>query len=256
MARQEPDGVRIIISDDGKGLDTKKLLAKARERGLVGADRTPSEKEIMAFIFLQGFSTAQTVTNISGRGVGMEVVERSVKEIGGRIDIESRLGEGTRFVISVPTSLSIVDALIVRVDDERYAVPVGNVDEILDLGTLAEKDRVVSGGHFCLRDEILTFHDLSRQLNPKGLRGSPSSEANGATCRNRPILVVRGPGKRVGLAVDAITSQQQVVIRRLSDQLESVPGFAGGTILGDGEPGLILDVGYWASTLNAQQLGA
>lgn len=239
-ARQDPDGVRIVIADDGRGLNAARLRAKAIERGLIAENTTLSEQQTFALIFLQGFSTATTVTNISGRGVGMEVVKKAITELGGRIDIESSFGKGTAFSISLPTSVSILDALVVLAAGNRYAVPLNQVDEILPFGE-ARPERTTQGTSvFRLREEILPLQDLSAQLSTRGK--SSTDEVNQT---RRPILIVRNQGRRLGFAVDSIVTQQQVVVRKLTGKLAGLVGFVGGTILGDGEPGFILDIPHF-----------
>ena len=246
-AVQAPDGVTLIVSDDGKGLDTAKILAKAKSNGIIAKDATLSEQEIFNLIFQQGFSTADKVTSISGRGVGMEVVQRTVAELGGRINIESKFGKGSKFSITLPSSVSIVDALLVCIDDNRYAVPVTQVEEILNQGDVNLENALDNQVMFRLRQEILPLQDL---------RGSMAltesySPLNNINLLNKDkkestILVVRYKTKRLGLAVDTVSGQQQIVVRKLTGVLEEIAGFVGGTILGDGEPGFILDVPFWA----------
>ncbi|MCA2959556.1 MAG: chemotaxis protein CheA [Silvanigrellales bacterium] len=246
-ARQDPDGVRIVIADDGRGLDAARLRAKAVEKGLIAENASLSEQQTFALIFLQGFSTAAAVTNISGRGVGMEVVKKAVTELGGRIEIESALGKGTAFSVSLPTSVSILDALVVWASGNRYAVPLNQVDEILSLGEARAELATNGSTVFRLRDEILPLQDLSQQL---ATRGAPVRSHTGDT--RRPILVVRNQGRRLGFAIDSIATQQQVVVRKLGGKLEGLVGFVGGTILGDGEPGFILDIPYFTETFFKQ----
>ena len=247
-AVQAPDGVTLIVSDDGKGLDTAKILAKAKSNGLIAEDAVLSEQEIFNLIFQQGFSTAEKVTSISGRGVGMEVVQRTVAELGGRIHIESKFGKGSKFSITLPSSVSIVDALLVCIDNNRYAVPVTQVEEILNQSDVNLENALDNQVMFRLRQEILPLQDLRGSMT---LTESYSSLNNvkllNKANKNSTILVVRYKTKRLGLAVDTVAGQQQIVVRKLTGVLEDIAGFVGGTILGDGEPGFILDVPFWAN---------
>ncbi len=247
-AVQAPDGVTLTVSDDGKGLDTAKILSKAKSNGLIAKDAILSEQEIFNLIFQQGFSTAEKVTSISGRGVGMEVVQRTVAELGGRIHIESKFGKGSKFSITLPSSVSIVDALLVCIDNNRYAVPVTQVEEILNQSDVNLENALDNQVMFRLRQEILPLQDLRGSMT---LTESYSSLNNfnllNKANKNSTILVVRYKTKRLGLAVDTVAGQQQIVVRKLTGVLEDIAGFVGGTILGDGEPGFILDVPFWAN---------
>ena len=256
-ARQAPDGVTLLLRDDGRGLNAEKILAKAQSQGLVGKDQQLSQQEIFSLIFHQGFSTAEKVTGISGRGVGMEVVQRAVSDLGGQISIESNLGVGTCFSISLPSSVSIIDALLVHISNSRYAIPLAQVDEILSSRDLIFEKSVNNQVLFNLRDEYLPFQDLRTFMSEKINPLAPSSRApHDTTPSNATILVVRHLDRRIGFAVDAISGQQQVVVRKLSGVLETLDGFVGGTILGDGEPGFIMDIPYWASEFFQNNKGA
>ena len=249
-ARQAPDGVTLLLRDDGRGLNTAKILAKAQAQGMVGKDQKLSQQEIFALIFHQGFSTADKVTGISGRGVGMEVVQRAVSELGGQISIESSLGEGTCFSISLPSSVSIVDALLVHISNNRYAIPLAQVEEILSSRDLILEKSLNNQTLFRLRDENIPFQDLRSFMAEKirRIQGAKTSSQNHSNAdNNTTILVVRHLNQRLGFAVDSISGQQQVVVRKLSGVLETLDGFVGGTILGDGEPGFILDIPFWAA---------
>jgi len=223
----------IEVSDDGRGLDCDRILAKARSRGLVGPAETPAEEAIFELIFLPGFSTAEQTTDLSGRGVGMDVVRRNIKSLGGKIDIRSARGRGSRFTISLPLTLAIVDGQSVCVGDETYIVPLVSIVESLQIRA-SGVNRLSNAG------EVISFRgDYLPLLRMHELFGvEPRSRA----IHEGLVVVVEGDGQRVGLFVDDLRGQQQVVIKSLETNYGSVPGISGATILGDGSVALILDV--------------
>ncbi len=223
----------IEVSDDGAGLDRDRILAKAREKGLIGVDEVVAEDAIHDLMFLPGFSTAETTTDVSGRGVGMDVVKRNITELGGYIDVSSTQGKGTRFTINLPLTLAIVDGQSVAVGSETYIVPLVTIVESLQLGRGGANRLVGQGEVFSFRGEyvpIVRLHELfeveprTRDLE-KGL-----------------VMVVEGDGRKVGLFVDDLLGQQQVVIKSLETNYGRIEGISGATILGEGTVALILDV--------------
>jgi len=223
----------IEVSDDGQGLDSERILAKARARGLVGASETPSQEAIYELIFLPGFSTAEQTTDLSGRGVGMDVVRRNIKSLGGKIDIRSERGKGSRFTISLPLTLAIVDGQSVCVGGETYIVPLVSIVESLQIKS-GGVNRLSNAG------EVISFRgDYLPLLRLHDLFGiEPRSRA----VQEGLVVVAEGDGQRVGLFVDDLRGQQQVVIKSLETNYGQVPGISGATILGDGSVALILDV--------------
>jgi two-component system chemotaxis sensor kinase CheA len=223
----------IEVSDDGKGLDCERILAKARSRGLIGPSETPSEEAIFELIFLPGFSTAEQTTDLSGRGVGMDVVRRNIKALGGKIDIRSTRGKGSRFTISLPLTLAIVDGQSVCVGEETYIVPLVSIVESLQIKA-SGVNRLSNAG------EVISFRgDYLPLLRLHDLFGvEPRSRA----VQEGLVVVAEGDGQRVGLFVDDLRGQQQVVIKSLERNYGQVPGVSGATILGDGSVALILDV--------------
>jgi two-component system chemotaxis sensor kinase CheA len=223
----------VEVCDDGGGLQRDRILAKARERGLVGATEVLSDEQIFHLIFMPGFSTNDQATDISGRGVGMDVVRRNIKELGGSIEVSSTLGRGSRFVITLPLTLAIVDGQSVSVGSETYIVPLISIIESLQL-----KPGGVSriAGH----QEVFWFRDgyvpVVRLHEVFGVRSHAAELHEGL------IMVVEGDGRRVGLFVDDLLGQQQVVIKSLETNFRRVDGVSGATILGDGAVALILDV--------------
>jgi two-component system chemotaxis sensor kinase CheA len=234
-AEQEGNNIVIRISDDGKGMDPEKIKAKAIERGLI----TPEEatqmttKEAYQLIFQPGFSTAQIISNVSGRGVGMDVVRTNILKLKGMIDIESEVGVGTTFIIKLPLTLAIIQGLLVRVHSEIYAIPLASVLEVVDCDvskvSTINKREVIK-----IRSDILPLIRLSRILNVNGQNESLDDK----------YVVVVGIGEfRVGLVVDELLGQQEIVIKSLGEFLGHIDGIAGVTILGDGSVVIIIDVG-------------
>jgi two-component system chemotaxis sensor kinase CheA len=223
----------IEVSDDGQGLDSDRILAKARAKGLIGPSETPSQEAIFELIFLPGFSTAEQTTDLSGRGVGMDVVRRNIKSLGGKIDIRSQRGKGSRFTISLPLTLAIVDGQSVCVGEETYIVPLVSIVESLQIKS-GGVNRLSNAG------EVISFRgDYLPLLRLHELFGlQPRSHA----VHEGLVVVVEGDGQRAGLFVDDLRGQQQVVIKSLEANYGQVPGVSGATILGDGSVALILDV--------------
>jgi two-component system chemotaxis sensor kinase CheA len=221
----------IEIADDGKGLDTERIKARAIARGLIAPGASPSPEEIHALIFEPGFSTAEKVTEISGRGVGMDVVRRNIDALRGRVEITTEAGKGTTFIIRLPLTLAVLDGLIVGVGRERFVMPTTGVRE--SLRPLPSQVHNVQGAPRLVqvRDSLLPLVSLG------GLFGLPH-EAD--PCK-ATVVVIEDAGSRVGLVVDALLGKQEVVIKTLGETFASVRGLAGGAILGDGRIGLILD---------------
>ncbi len=222
----------IQVMDDGGGLNRDKILAKARERGMSVSDSL-TDGEVFALIFEAGFSTADKVSDISGRGVGMDVVRRNIQQMGGRIDIESMLGVGTTMTLRLPLTLAILDGMSVSVGDEIYLIPLGFIAESLqprkqDLRTVAANGRVIS-----VREEYLPLVALYEVLGAKPLYPDPSQ----GLC-----VILESDGERVALQVDDLLGQQQVVIKNLETNYRKVAGISGATIMGDGRVALIIDV--------------
>ena len=225
--------IAVEVSDDGGGLDKERILAKARSRGIVGPNDTLTDAEIYDLIFVPGFSTAEKTTDVSGRGVGMDVVRRNVKELGGKIDVKTEPGRGSRFTITLPLTLAIVDGQSVAVGTETYIVPLISIVESMQL-----KATGVSrlSGH----SEVLSFRgDYLPIIRLHEIFGvEPRSRA----LHEGLVVVAEGDGRRVGLFVDDLLGQQQVVIKSLEANYGHIEGVSGATILGDGSVALILDV--------------
>ncbi|GAB6173419.1 chemotaxis protein CheA [Paradesulfitobacterium aromaticivorans] len=232
-AYHEGNHIAILVSDDGTGLPLDKIRRKAVARGMIGEREELSDRDIANLIFLPGFSTAEKVTDISGRGVGMDVVKKALNNLGGMIDIDTHRGQGTTFTIRLPLTLAIIQALLVEVGDEIYAVPLSSVLETLlvrrsDIKTVGGLPMVQLRGNTLPLISLQEKFDLPKQENP-------GSEV---------FVVVVGLGeKSIGLVVDGLRGQQEIVIKSLGDLLNNLPGIAGATILGDGKVTLILDIG-------------
>jgi two-component system, chemotaxis family, sensor kinase CheA len=226
--------ITVEVSDDGGGLKRERILAKARERGLIGADEQLSDEAVGNLIFLAGFSTHDQATDISGRGVGMDVVKRNVDELGGSIEVRSEAGIGSRFIITLPLTLAIVDGQTVAVGDESYIVPLTAIVESLQLSSASVKQVVGHGEVLSFRGEYLPVVRLQKVFAARS-QGTRNPE-------DGLIMVVEGDGRRVGLCVDELLGQQQVVVKTLEANYGHVEGIAGATILGDGSVALILDI--------------
>lgn len=231
-AYQASGRVVVEISDDGKGLDRERILAKARELRLVDGDRNLSDAEVFALIFEPGFSTAEQVTDISGRGVGMDVVRRSVDSLRGRIEVTSEPGKGTTFSIQLPLTLAITDGMLVRVGRQRYILPTTRIQTCFRPAA-ADLTRVLGHGEVVrLHDDLFPLVRLHRLNAVEGAEEDPT----------KALVVVAGEAsRRVALLVDELVGQQQFVVKALTGFASRVPGVTGGSVLGDGTVGLILD---------------
>jgi two-component system, chemotaxis family, sensor kinase CheA len=225
--------IAVEVSDDGGGLDKDRILAKARQRGLVGPNDVLTDDQVHDLIFLPGFSTAEKTTDLSGRGVGMDVVRRNVKELGGKIELRSERGKGSRFIITLPLTLAIVDGQSVAVGSETYIIPLISIVESMRL-----KETSISrlSGH----NEVFSFRgDYLPIIRLHELFGV---EPRARALHEGLVVIAEGDGRRVGLFVDDLLGQQQVVIKSLEANYGHVEGVSGATILGDGSVALILDV--------------
>ncbi|RUR41376.1 chemotaxis protein CheA [Vreelandella populi] len=231
-ARHQGGNILIEVRDDGAGMDRERLLAKARENGLNVSD-TMTDEEVYQLIFAPGFSTAEAVTDVSGRGVGMDVVKRNIQGMGGRVEIQSKLGEGTNTRIVLPLTLAILDGMSIKVGGETFILPLSTVLESLqptknDMYAMAGDDVVLK-----VRDEYLPVIAIHEVLDVE----------NAITDPTRSIaVIVQGEGRRYAMLVDELIGQQQVVVKNLEDNYRKVPGISAATILGDGSVALILDI--------------
>ena len=240
-AFHEGGQVNIEITDDGAGLNHEKIRAKAVHKALITADQAArmSEREINNLIFLPGFSTADKVTNVSGRGVGMDVVKTNIEKIGGVVDVQSKAGQGTTVRMKIPLTLAIIPALIVTTAGDRYAIPQVSLLELVRLeGEEARKGiEVVHGAPVHrLRGKLLPLAYLNRELQVEAC-GEKMEEAQGVN-----IVVLQADDRQFGMVVDEINDTEEIVVKPLSKQLKSINTYAGATIMGDGKVALILDV--------------
>jgi two-component system chemotaxis sensor kinase CheA len=238
-ARQQGGKVTVEVSDDGAGLNLERLCSKAVERGLVTSQQAKrmSEREIFNLIFLPGFSTADQVTNVSGRGVGMDVVKTNVERISGAIDIESIAGKGTTVRVKIPLTLTIIPALIVSCRNERFLIPQASVLELVALdgsGAGPQIETVHGRPVYRLRGNLLPLVYLDRELN---LAASDQSRSNAAN-----IVVLQAETRQFGLVVDDILDTEEIVVKPLGEHVKGINAYCGATIMGDGRIALILDV--------------
>ncbi|HEU0012267.1 MAG TPA: chemotaxis protein CheA [Longimicrobium sp.] len=234
-AARERSRIVIRVEDDGRGIQRERVLARAVAQGLATAEeaRALPDEEVYRFLMRPGFSTAETVTDVSGRGVGLDVVATRVRALGGMLEIESTPGQGTAMTLQLPQTLAIVRALLVRQSGETYALPLTHVGETVHLAPEeigAVKGRTVA----FLRDEVIPLHSLKRILRTNG---------DGGGGQKRAAVILEIGEQRVGLEVDALLGQQEIVVKAFDATDDTLRVFSGATILSDGRPALILDAG-------------
>ncbi|MBN2714777.1 MAG: chemotaxis protein CheA [Deltaproteobacteria bacterium] len=232
-AYHEGGALVIELSDDGKGLDKEAIVAKAKNIGLIKDESLLSESDIYGLIFQPGFSTAKKVTDISGRGVGMDVVKKKIDALRGRVTITSRPGQGTTFKMILPLTLAIIDGMLVACGKEQYIIPTLSIIESIQVTpdmfvTFAESGELIN-----VRGEIMPFLRLSQLFSIQGAITDPTEGI---------VVVVEGVGQRIGIFVDSVVTQQQVVIKTLGDNLQNTRFVSGAAILSDGRVGLIVNV--------------
>ena len=239
-AEQAGGNILIIVEDDGGGINRERVLQVARDKGIVAPDANPSEEQIDQLIFAPGFSTASEVSDLSGRGVGMDVVLSNIKKIGGSVHVRSWTGKGTRMTLRLPLTLAVLDVMLVKVGGSPYVVPLSSIVETIQCSR-ASFERVPSGGQVLqVRGEYVQVIDLVERFE---MTADTAPE-------NRFVVLCEAEGShKVALIVDDIIGQQQVVIKSLEENFQSVDGVAGGTILGDGNVALIVDVQGLKSTV-------
>ncbi len=232
----EHRGGRIVIEirDDGGGINSERVLNKARERGLVSPDASLNDDEINNLIFLPGFSTAEKVSDISGRGVGMDVVRRNIQDVGGRISLKSDRGRGMTIQLALPLTLAVMDGMVIRVRQETYVMPMGAIVECLRPPASDIHNLIGSSGMLKLRGNLVPLVQLCDLLEVAST--GPASE-------ERVVIITdAGEGSHFGIVVDELCGHQQVVVKSIEESYGSVPGIAGATILGNGRVAFILDV--------------
>jgi chemosensory pili system protein ChpA (sensor histidine kinase/response regulator) len=244
--RQEGNEVIIAFSDDGAGLDYPRIRERAIERGLLAADTEPSERELGMMIFMPGFSTVSEVTTLAGRGVGMDVVRAEVAAMGGRIELESQAGKGTRFTVYLPVTLAVAQVVLLSVGGSRVAVAASLVEQVLQLKP--EALAAAYGRHHILwHAEKVPLYFFGSLLELPGC--TPLAQ------RYSPVVVLRSGNQRIALHVDHVSQNQEVVVKHVGPQLARLTGMAGATVLGNGEIVLILNPVQIATTRRGQQAG-
>jgi two-component system chemotaxis sensor kinase CheA len=233
-AYHEGGGIVIEISDDGAGLNRQRILEKAREKGICGPGENPTDAQIYDYIFAPGFSTAAVVSDVSGRGVGMDVVRRNIKDLGGTVVVQSQPGLGALFRIRLPLTLAILDGQLVRVGASVYIVPLIAIIESLQIDPNAMESISHQTEIYRLREEYLPVVRLHELLGM-----SPSA----TRMEDSLLVVVEVEGRKFALLVDELLGQQQVVVKSLQTNFRTVAGVSGATILGNGAVAMILDVG-------------
>ena len=236
IARHEGNNVLLMVTDDGKGLKAEAIKQKALEKGLVTkAELDVMElNDIMKLIFLPGFSTAETVTDVSGRGVGMDAVRTKIEALGGVLELDSNPGQGTRVRIRLPLTLAIIQALLVQVHEETYAIPLGSIDSTINI-TPEEIRTIQQQEVILLRGQIIPLVRLGNSLGIKSAAGFEEGQ-------ELYVVIVQAGDHKIGLLVDSLVGQQEIVIKSLGKILTGIRQIAGATILGDGQVVLILDV--------------
>ncbi|MXN48889.1 chemotaxis protein CheA [Shinella kummerowiae] len=240
-AHQTGGEVIITIKDDGRGINRERVRAKAEASGIIQPGATLTDQDLLQLIFQPGFSTAQTVTNLSGRGVGMDVVKKTVEALRGTIDITSKPGEGSTVALRIPLTLAIIEGLLVRVGQGCYVIPLSAVEECLEL-SLEDDLRSRGRSFISLRDSLVPFLRL-RELFRTGTQPDP----------HQKVVVISTGSERVGLVVDQIIGDHQTVIKSMSKLHHDVVTFSGATILGDGSVALILDVTHLVAAGQQQE---
>jgi len=234
VAYHSAGSVVVEISDDGKGLDREVLLAKARERGLVGETAELSDREVFNLVFEPGFSTAKVVTDVSGRGVGMDVVKKNIERLRGTVEIKSEKGAGSVFKMSLPLTLAIIDGMVIRVGCETYVIPTISIIRSVkpaeeDVSTVFGKGEMLK-----LQGHLIPLYRIGRIY---GLDGATDD------LKEAIVVIVEDEERQAGLVIDELVGRQQVVIKSLGQTMKNIPGISGGAIMPDGRVGLILDVG-------------
>ena len=221
--------VLITIEDDGAGLDLEKIRKKAIDRGLISANEELSDSQTADLIFMPGFSTADKVTSISGRGVGMDVVKRDITSLGGSVSISTKRGVGTKFILKIPLTLAIIEGILVQVGDNSYVLPLSNVLECLKFKVALSENKFCSTAK--IRDDMIPFIDLRNFFGIKTERPA-----------QQQIVMVTDQDAKIGIVIDRVIGNYQTVIKPLGKLYQNVQGISGATILGDGSVALILDI--------------
>jgi len=232
-AYQEGNNVVIEVRDDGNGIDTEKVRQKAIDRGIMTPEQAAaaSDDEIISLLFLPSFSTAKQVSDVSGRGVGLDVVKSKIEALSGEVEVKTKLGEGTTFTVRLPLTLAIIQALMVVVGNEKYAISLGNIQTIEDIEP-GEIKTVQSREVIHLRGTVIPIIRLENVLDVESTRNPEE---------NMVVVIVKKGDKLAGLVIDELIGQQEIVIKSMGKYINKCKFISGATILGDGEIALILD---------------
>jgi chemosensory pili system protein ChpA (sensor histidine kinase/response regulator) len=232
---REATEVVIKVSDDGRGMNREAIRAKAIQRGLLRDDAQLSDRDLFAFVLESGFSTAEQVTQIAGRGVGMDVVASEIKQLGGSLGIDSALGRGTTFTVRLPFTLAVTQAVLVRVGEHQFAVPMSAVQGIARIAR-TEYGKRMEDGHpvFSYAGDEYSMHDLAQLLSLPVARREQEPQL--------PLLLVRAGDQRAAVRIDGVLGSREIVVKPVGPQINSVPGIFGATIMGDGSVVMILDL--------------
>jgi two-component system chemotaxis sensor kinase CheA len=246
----EHRGGRIVISisDDGAGINPERVLKKAKDQGLVGSDAVLADDEINNLIFMPGFSTAEKVSDISGRGVGMDVVRRNIQDVGGRISLKSERGRGMTIQLALPLTLAVMDGMVIRVGQETYVMPMSAIVECLRPPASDVHNLIGTSGMLRLRGNLVPLVQLSDLLDVTSMLSASDERV--------VIITDAGEGAHFGIVVDELCGHQQVVVKSIEESYGSVPGIAGATILGNGRVAFILDVEKLSDLANSQNMQA
>ena len=233
-AYQDGNNVVIEVGDDGNGIDVEKVRNKAIEKGTITSEQAEAmtDKDIIDLLFRPSFSTSEKITDVSGRGVGLDVVKSKIEALGGDVEVKTKLGEGSTFIVRLPLTLAIIQALMVKLGDEQYAISLGSIETLEDI-TKDDIKFVNSKEVIHLRDKVIPIIRLGKLLDVES-----SSEDN----ENMTVVIVRKGDKRAGIVVDSLIGQMEIVIKSLGSYINVNKMISGATILGDGDIALIIDV--------------
>lgn len=241
-ASQTPKGVKIVIADDGRGIDPNRIRDKAKAKGLIAEQEHLTDREALRMILQPGFSTAEQVTDLSGRGVGLDVVKRVLDSVNGQVEILSTIGQGTNMELNLPTSMNIINALIIDVAGLHYAVPTGELAEVINLDGTGVIEHIEMGLSLTLRGTSMPMTALAEFL-PLGERSdSLPLQQTRAKKHSGPALIYREADTRVAFCVDRVISQRPIFMKSVLNDLEQIPVFSGTTVLADGEPGMVINM--------------
>jgi len=227
----------VEVSDDGRGLNRDKLFGIGVKKGLIKETDILTDEQVFMLLFAAGFSTAEKLSDISGRGVGLDVVRRNIESLGGNVDVRSVFGEGTVFTIRLPLTLAVLDGQLLTVDEQTFVLPLTAIIESLQMKPESVSGLAGDTRVYRLRDEYIPIVSLSRLFNT-----NEGHDTNKEDLSGKLLVIVEWADKRMGLMVDDLLGQQQVVIKSLETNYERVAGLSGATILGDGTVSLILDI--------------